>query len=795
MKETEMKSFASLFLTFFLALFITAQNAAGLSGTVTDEAGLPIKGIRVSDGFIVVLTDEDGAYALPPHERQATISVVTPADRQTAAFWLPVEAGRDGGYDFQLEARPKRESFSFLQMSDLETSGWSYKPFYEQNRNLMQAQGDAAFVVFSGDIWRLGEGMRITSQEFTRETFGGLPAYISLGNHDFVKGHERGEEVYESFFGPTRYAFVEGNVLFIVLPMMYGDAEPSFSLEEIADYTRSLLDSWPKGSPVFFITHYYHPYFNRTAFFAPGTDCAFDLSPWKVCGMAYGHTHYYLCLPDLPVPFYNVGQSRSGGGGNMPGATRLFHVDPEGNITTELVESLVTESHGGPVFHALCDGEGRLTVTAFDSEGVCEAVVAEADGRTRPLERVNAWLWTTSFGARPAAAIRVTARFRHGLETRELDAECTPGTASSLLQLEKAIRLPGGKVLFGTPVVAGKRVYVGMADEDNSRLGGVCAVDAGTGEIIWKFTTGLSVRNSVALENGIIYCVDADNTLYKLNADDGALVWMNRCPSEDPSITCHHSITLGEGKVFTGCSTILRAVDQQTGETAWIFRKPIGEMGTTQTPLYHNGRVFLDANWGQGLFALNATDGSLLWDTTGREPKAGFHFQPALTILPDGNVLRAERDLGLTVFNAETGEILKQMQKPELLYSSSAPLVHNGTAYCAAGSVGILAVDLANLERKWDAADIVRVALVGTCQYQSQMHTAEAAPIIMEDKLLAAACDGFLYVLAPSDGTLLDAFEIGSPLLGSPRYADGKLYVTDYAGRLLIIHLLKPRQN
>ncbi len=673
-------------------------------------------------------------------------------------------------------------------MSDLETSEWSLKDIYEQYRNLMQAQKDAAFVVFSGDICREA-GMRTTAQEFTRETFGGLPAYISLGNHDLVPEHERGEAVYEELFGPTRYAFVEGNVLFIVLPMMYGDAQPSYSLEEIAGYVRCLLDSWLKGAPVFFITHYYYPYFDRTAFFAPDTDYAFDLSPWKISGMAYGHTHYYLCLPDLPVPFYNDGQSRCGGGGNMPGATRLFHVDADGNITTELVESGVTESHNGPVLHALCDGAGRLTVTAFDSDGLCEAVSAEvADGQALSLKRINTWLWKADIDTAPTTPFKIAAHFHHGLEARELATECVPRAESVLLKLEKAICLPGNKALFGTPTVEGKRVYVALADEDNSRLGGVCAVDAEDGEILWKFTTGLSVRNSVAIDHGMLYFVDADNTLYKLNAVDGALVWRNPCPSDDLAMTCHNSIALGEGKVFTGCSSLLRAVDQQTGETVWTFRKSMEEFGTTQAPLYHDGRVFFDANWGFGLFALNAKDGKELWDSRPQET-GGFHFQPTFSILPDGNVLRAEGERGLTIFNAMTGEILKQMEKPERLFTSSAPLVCNGMAYCGADLCGVLAVDLATLERKWDAKNHVRKALVGTVQYRGQMTTAEASPIMVGDKLLAAACDGFLYFFDPQSGTCLDSFEVGSPLLGSPKYAGGKIYVTDYAGRLLIFQM------
>ncbi len=763
---------------------------ADITGKVTDEGGGPLEGIRVSNGFQVVLTKEDGTYALPYYNRVTTISVVVPADRKTDAFWLPVTRDKKDGYDFSLTARPKRKSFSFMHFSDLETFGNSLMGIYSAFRDRILAEDDAAFVIHSGDIC-YENGMKITAQEYKPSAFGGLPTYISMGNHDMIRGYERGEQLYEELFGPTRYAFVEGDVLFIVLPMMYGDASNSFNLEQIAAFTENMLNSWPKGGSVFFVTHYYHPYFDRGNIFAPAVKNSFDLSPWKILGVAYGHTHYYVTHPDLPVPLYNVGQSHLGGGGNMPGGARIFHVDERGKLTTELVESNAV-GEGEPLFSGFCDEDGRITVTAFHSKGTFQNVIAEIDGQILPLKKVNGWLWTETVGPRPKA-IRLSALFRQGLQCRMLRTDCRMEAHSARLTLQKAIPLPGNKTLFGTPAVDGNRIYVALADEDNSRLGGVCACDAATGRILWTYTTGFSVRNTPVLEQGMLYFSDADSNIYKLNATDGSLVWKNPFPGTELNFSNHSGPSLGQGMVFAGCTHHMRAVDQASGKTVWTFTKQFGgnELGTTQGPLYHDGRIYFAANWGYGCLCFDAASGELLWYSNEKEPTKGFLFQPTLAMLPNGNLLRSEGTRGLTILDAKTGDILKEMKKPQNwgMQTAANPLVDNGVAYCGTDWLGVCAVDLETLELKWDIRDAMDHSWLSTVQYRGPMKSVEATPVLADGVLLVAGVNAKLALVNPADGAILDSFQVDAPMLSSPVCRDGKIYVADNTGRLLVFQM------
>lgn len=748
-------------------------------GRVLDNAGKPLAGIRVSDGFQVVQTKKDGTYHLPPNPKTTILSVVIPADYDTENFWLPVKPDVLDGYDFKLSPRPKKETFSFIHFSDLETGKWSLMEIYEQFRDRIFCEKDAAFVIYTGDLCR-EDGVKLTGRECVRESFGGLRAYVTIGNHDLIPGYERGEQVFEENCGPTRFAFVEGNVLCIVLPMMYGDANPSYTLEEITAFTKSMLDTWPKGAPVFFFCHFYRPYFDFTSTFAAGASNAFDLSPWKVSGMAYGHTHWYHVYPDVPVPFWNVGQSHGGGGGNMPGATRIFHIDAKGDCTTELCESRVT-----PVLHGILSPKGQLTVTAFDCRGVCQAVTALVDGQEISLEKQTSWNWSTQL-SKPSEKVHIKANFLIAGKTEVREAECAINPASKNLELEQAISL-SGKTIFGTPVTDGKRFFVGLEDEANSKLGGICAIDIASGSILWNYTTGFSVRNSLILDNGMLYASDADNNLYKLQAEDGKLVWCNRNACGAPLDCSNHSApSIGEGLLFSGCTSYLRAVDLESGKTVWTFHDTLGEFGTTQGPLYHDGLVFYAANWGPGCFALEASSGKLVWDSRKEEPTQGYLFQPTLAALEDGTLVRCEGDRGVTLFEQKTGKILRQMETPELMSTSSTPLVYNNTIYCGADTKGFCAIDLNTLKCKWTMQDTIGLALLGTVQYRGQMHTVEASPALERDTLFVAGGDGILYLLNPETGAVIDSFDTGAPLLSKPVIIGDSIYLADYSGRLLV---------
>ena len=57
------------------------------------------------------------------------------------------------------------------------------------------------------------------------------------------------------------------------------------------------------------------------------------------------------------------------------------------------------------------------------------------------------------------------------------------------------------------------------------RTGILYALNASTGALLWKYTTGVLLDSSPAVANGVVYVGSYDENLYALNASTGALLW------------------------------------------------------------------------------------------------------------------------------------------------------------------------------------------------------------------------------------------------------------------------------
>ncbi len=76
----------------------------------------------------------------------------------------------------------------------------------------------------------------------------------------------------------------------------------------------------------------------------------------------------------------------------------------------------------------------------------------------------------------------------------------------------------GGRLT--APVAAGGRVYVALADAHT-----IVALDAKTGEPVWKFVAGGRIDSPPTIHEGLVLFGSADGRVYCLRADDGELVW------------------------------------------------------------------------------------------------------------------------------------------------------------------------------------------------------------------------------------------------------------------------------
>jgi predicted MPP superfamily phosphohydrolase len=114
-----------------------------------------------------------------------------------------------------------------------------------------------------------------------------------------------------------------------------------------------------------------------------------------------------------------------------------------------------------------------------------------------------------------------------------------------------------------SPVPSGSSIFVSLADENDGRHSGVCALDTQTGELIWTTRMGTSVKNGVGIPN-----------------NDRGVPEGEHCAAL--------SVT---GKVHL--------LDQATGGVIWRSDLPgFPDRWIYTTPLVAHGTVYAGAKWG-----------------------------------------------------------------------------------------------------------------------------------------------------------------------------------------------------
>jgi outer membrane protein assembly factor BamB len=216
--------------------------------------------------------------------------------------------------------------------------------------------------------------------------------------------------------------------------------------------------------------------------------------------------------------------------------------------------------------------EGKVYFGSYDGDFYC------LNAETGKLE----WKFTTG-GER-----RFTARHLHGMLPA---AESMPDPFDFYLS---------------SPAVWGGKVYFGSGD------GNVYAVEAASGKVDWKVTTGDVVHASPAIADGVVYVGSWDSYFYAIDAVTGGVRWRFKT-GEDAKIYnqvgIQSSAAVADGVVYFGCrDSKLYAVDAATGKERWRFDNKGSWVITS--PAIRDGKVYFATSDSTQLIALEAKTGS-----------------------------------------------------------------------------------------------------------------------------------------------------------------------------------------
>ena len=246
-------------------------------GTIVYDDGQPAVGVKVSDGFTVVQTDDRGKYAFKANGLEVRyIYVSLPSDARISKnssgcpdFYQKYDVSRFI-YDFTLKRQPVENEFAFFAFADPQTH---YQTRDSQTIPDTDRFGNESMPAINAEIAKqnlpcygvcLGD---ITYSEGSRDSTPSLkiirghiskinmPVFNAIGNHDYTF-YKTGANVdatttsstinllsqrnFEDVFGPINFSFDRGNVHFVCMKDIYFN---STSKWDAGDYTGGFTDA------------------------------------------------------------------------------------------------------------------------------------------------------------------------------------------------------------------------------------------------------------------------------------------------------------------------------------------------------------------------------------------------------------------------------------------------------------------------------------------------------------------------------------------------------------------------
>ena len=298
--------------------------------------------------------------------------------------------------------------------------------------------------------------------------------------------------------------------------------------------------------------------------------------------------------------------------------------------------------------------------------------------------------------------------------------------------------------VYASPTIVGDMAYVGAYD------GGVYALDALTGEVVWRYQTGRDdLKFSPTVADGIAYIGSPDHHVYALDASTGSLLWRYKAESD---VRTRPSVA--DGLVyFVSYDGYLYALDAMLGELRWRYNTD--SEWAEDSPVVSNGVVYFSSD-DRHLYALDALTGELRWryDTDGGT-------SPTVS---DGVLYVSSSDL--YALDASTGELRWRYDTDGSPIAS--PTVSGDLVYVGTFDRHVYAVDASTGHLLW------RYEMVDRYNY----------PTAVAGVVYVGSRDGWVYALDAATRELRWRYQTGDEIRSSLTVSDGIVYVGSRDGHV-----------
>ncbi|HVY74943.1 MAG TPA: PQQ-binding-like beta-propeller repeat protein [Puia sp.] len=278
--------------------------------------------------------------------------------------------------------------------------------------------------------------------------------------------------------------------------------------------------------------------------------------------------------------------------------------------------------------------------------------------------------------------------------------------------------------------------------------GMIYALDAGTGQLKWKYVDDRFIESEPTAANGRLYSNDAHGNIFSLDINTGNVIWTY---TTGPTQYNQSNTVISNGIVYV-CSadSALYALNALNGAFLWKYKDAWG------SPTVLNGRVYCPS---EGIVCLNANTGSQIWKfNPSSDPSASYPSNPAVA---DGIVYIGCTDENLYALDANTGNLLWKYFTGDVVETS--PTVVNGIVYFGRGVGDVYALDAKTGQAIWN---------------YSIENSVNSSPTIANGVLYFGSNNEYLYALDANTGAVNWIFSDGEWIDESPLFFQGVIYIS-----------------
>ena len=298
--------------------------------------------------------------------------------------------------------------------------------------------------------------------------------------------------------------------------------------------------------------------------------------------------------------------------------------------------------------------------------------------------------------------------------------------------------------------------------------GQIFALNKKNGKKVWSLQTSGKIYSTPAVQNNLAVVASTDNNIYCVNAKTGKLVW--KYETQKPIVA---NPLIKNNTVYIGAADgHFRALDLKTGKLVWDY---VGIKGfVVTTPLFYENKIYF-GTWGTEFYCLDAATGKLVWKWNNGSPNKMYSPAACFPVATKGKVFIVAPDRYMTVFDANTGNVIWRKRDPNYRVRESMGLSKDSSLVFAKTMEGELigvSTSLPDMQITWKVDPGLNYEIAPTA-------------IVQHKDMIYVPSNSGIVVAVKRDGSILWKHKISNCLITNIKpVSDHKVIVTTMDGKV-----------